>query len=118
MQPLEYCRLKAAESKSSFLSGFRFLPQAQREAMTVLYAFCRELDDVADDSSNPAVAQAALNWWRADLAKAFTEQMPEHPVNQALKTVLRSFALPHGEFSELIDGMQMDLVQACYGSFE
>ena len=69
MQPLEYCRLKAAESKSSFLSGFRFLPQAQREAMTVLYAFCRELDDVADDSSNPAVAQAALNWWRADLAK-------------------------------------------------
>ena len=118
MQPLEYCRLKAAESKSSFLSGFRFLPQAQREAMTVLYAFCRELDDVADDSSNPAVAQAALNWWRADLAKAFTEQMPEHPVNQALKTVLHSFALPHGEFSELIDGMQMDLVQARYGSFE
>ena len=118
MQPLEYCRLKAAESKSSFLSGFRFLPQAQREAMTVLYAFCRELDDVADDSSNPAVAQAALNWWRADLAKAFTEQMPEHPVNQALKTVLRSFALPHGEFSELIDGMQMDLEQARYNSFD
>ena len=86
--------------------------------MTVLYAFCRELDDVADDSSNPAVAQAALNWWRADLAKAFTEQMPEHPVNQALKTVLRSFALPHGEFSELIDGMQMDLEQARYNSFD
>ena len=86
--------------------------------MIVLYAFCRELDDVADDSSNPAVAQAALNWWRADLAKAFTEQMPEHPVNQALKTVLCSFALPHGEFSELIDGMQMDLEQARYNSFD
>ena len=86
--------------------------------MTVLYAFCRELDDVADDSSKPTVAQAALNWWRADLAKAFTEQMPEHPVNQALKTVLCSFALPHGEFSELIDGMQMDLEQARYNSFD
>ena len=86
--------------------------------MTVLYAFCRELDDVADDSTNPAVAQAALDWWRADLAKAFAEQMPEHPVNQALKIVLRSFALPHGEFCELIDGMQMDLEQARYGSFD
>ena len=49
MQGLDYCRQKAEESRSSFLSGFRFLPQEKRDAITVLYAFCRELDDVVDD---------------------------------------------------------------------
>ena len=56
MQGLDYCRQKAEESRSSFLSGFRFLPQEKRDAITVLYAFCRELDDVVDDCSDPNVA--------------------------------------------------------------
>ncbi|STZ75889.1 presqualene diphosphate synthase HpnD [Bergeriella denitrificans] len=118
MQPLDYCRQKTAESRSSFLSGFRFLPQAQRDAMTVLYAFCRELDDVADDCSDLGVAQAALHWWRGDLAKVFGSETPEHPVNQALKSIAPPFALPHGELAELIDGMQMDLNQVRYQTFD
>lgn len=118
MQPLAYCRQKAAESGSSFLSGFRFLPEAQRNAMTVLYAFCRELDDVVDDCRDQNTARITLTWWRTDLARAFSDGLPEHPVNQALQSVVKQFSLPQGEFAELIDGMQMDLDQARYGTFD
>lgn len=118
MQPLEYCRQKAAESQSSFLAGFRFLPQHKRDAMTVLYAFCRELDDVVDDCTDNHVAQTTLNWWRTELVKVFGEEIPEHPVNQALKPVAQDFQLPQAELAEIIEGMQMDLQQVRYGSFE
>ena len=118
MLALDYCRQKAAESHSSFLSGFRFLSVEKRNAITVLYAFCRELDDVVDGCTNPNVAQITLNWWHSDLEKVFNNEMPEHPVHQALKDIRASFDLPKDEFEALIDGMQMDLEQARYGSFD
>ncbi|OHP61190.1 MULTISPECIES: presqualene diphosphate synthase HpnD [unclassified Neisseria] len=118
MLALDYCRQKAAESHSSFLSGFRFLSVEKRNAITVLYAFCRELDDVVDGCTDPNVAQITLNWWRSDLEKVFNNEMPEHPVHQALKDIRASFDLPKNEFESLIDGMQMDLEQARYGSFD
>lgn len=118
MLALDYCRQKAAESHSSFLSGFRFLSVEKRNAITVLYAFCRELDDVVDGCTDPNVAQITLNWWRSDLEKVFNNEMPEHPVHQALKDIRASFDLPKDEFEALIDGMQMDLEQARYGSFD
>ena len=118
MQAIDYCRQKAAESGSSFLAGFRFLPERQNQAMTVLYAFCRELDDVVDDCSDAQVAQTTLNWWRVDLAKVFNGEMPEHPVNQALREIVANFSLPHDELAAIIDGMKMDLEQARYSDFE
>ncbi|OHQ27959.1 squalene synthase HpnD [Neisseria sp. HMSC066H01] len=118
MLALDYCRQKAAESHSSFLSGFRFLSVEKRNAITVLYAFCRELDDVVDGCTDPNVAQITLNWWRSDLEKVFNNEMPEHPVHQTLKDIRASFDLPKNEFEALIDGMQMDLEQARYGSFD
>ena len=118
MRALDYCHQKAAESHSSFLSGFRFLSVEKRNAITVLYAFCRELDDVVDGCTDPNVAQITLNWWRSDLEKVFNNEMPEHPVHQALKDIRASFDLPKNEFEALIDGMQMDLEQARYGSFD
>ena len=118
MLALDYCRQKAAESHSSFLSSFRFLSVEKRNAITVLYAFCRELDDVVDGCTDPNVAQITLNWWRSDLEKVFNNEMPEHPVHQALKDIRASFDLPKNEFEALIDGMQMDLEQARYGSFD
>lgn len=117
MQPLDYCRQKAAESRSSFLAAFRFLPQRRQDAMTVLYAFCRELDDVVDDCTDMQVAQTTLNWWRADLAKVFDGGAPEHPVCRALQGVVAEFALPHDELAEIIEGMQMDLTRARYANF-
>ena len=118
MLALDYCHQKVAESHSSFLSGFRFLSIEKRNAITVLYAFCRELDDVVDGCTDPNVAQITLNWWRSDLEKVFNNEMPEHPVHQALKDIRASFDLPKNEFEALIDGMQMDLEQARYGSFD
>ena len=118
MLALDYCHQKAAESHSSFLSGFRFLSVEKRNAITVLYAFCRELDDVVDGCTDPNVAQITLNWWRSDLEKVFNNEMPEHPVHQALKDSRANFDLPKNEFEALIDGMQMDLEQARYGSFD
>lgn len=118
MLALDYCHQKAAESHSSFLSGFRFLSVEKRNAITVLYAFCRELDDVVDGCTDPNVAQITLNWWHSDLEKVFNNEMPEHPVHQALKDIRVSFDLPKNEFEALIDGMQMDLEQARYGSFD
>ena len=118
MLALDYCRQKAAESHSSFLSGFRFLSVEKRNAITVLYAFCRELDDVVDGCTDPNVAQITLNWWLSDLEKVFNNEMPEHPVHQALKDIRANLDLPKNEFEALIDGMQMDLEQARYGSFD
>ena len=119
MSPLAYCQQKTAASGSNFLTGFRFLPQHKLDAITVLYAYCRELDDVVDECSEPYVAQTTLNWWRTDLAKVFDAKgTPEHPVCQALRAITAEFSLPQNEFEEIINGMQMDLEQARYGTFD
>lgn len=117
MQPLEYCREKALSSRSSFLSGFLFLSKNKRDALVVLYAFCRELDDVADGCSDKNVAEMSLRWWQADLAKVFSDGLPEHPVNKALQQVVNTFAMPHEELAEIIEGMRMDLRQNRYADF-
>ena len=119
MQPMEYCRQKARQSGSSFLAGFRFLSPQQKDAMTALYAFCRELDDVVDDCSDRQTARTTLQWWRADLRRVFAAvEMPEHPVCQALKTVCPAFSLPEDELAAIINGMEMDLHHVRYAAFD
>jgi phytoene synthase len=71
MTPDEYCQEKAAASGSSFYYSFLFLPPPRRRAITALYAFCREVDDVVDECSDPQLARAKLAWWRAELAAAY-----------------------------------------------
>ena len=117
MQPLDYCRNKVSESGSSFVSGFRFLPQNRQNALIALYAFCRELDDVVDDCADKQIAAMGLQWWRGDLGKVFSDGLPEHPVNQALKHIVIEFSLPQAELEEIIEGMQMDLRQVRYADF-
>src|SRR5882762_7942534 len=68
MTPDEYCQQKAAASGSSFYYSFLFLSRKRRRAITALYAFCREVDDVVDETSDPQVAGAKLAWWRAEIA--------------------------------------------------
>jgi phytoene synthase len=62
MHPDVYCEQKAAQSGSSFYRSFRFLPIARRRAITALYAFCREVDDVVDDVGEVGVARIKLAW--------------------------------------------------------
>ena len=119
MQPLDYCREKAQTSQSSFLTSFRFLSAPQRDAMTILYAYCRELDDIVDDSRDPSIARTTLAWWRQDLAKAFqASATPEHPVNQTLRQIQPIFRLPESELADIINGMEMDLHHDRYATFD
>lgn len=117
MSPDEYCEQRAAASGSSFYYSFRFLSPERRRAITALYAFCREVDDVVDETSDPQVAAQQLDWWRKETTAIYTGT-PEHPVGQALVSVVRDFNLPQELMREIIDGMQMDLEQARYADFK
>ena len=116
MTPDQYCEDKAAASGSSFYYSFRFLPLEKRRAITALYAFCREVDDVVDECTDENVALTKLNWWRAELDNLYAGT-PQHPVTKALQPQVATYQLPKAHFAEIIDGMQMDLEQARYNSF-
>ena len=117
MTPLEYCKQKAAQSGSSFTVSFIFLPKKQRDAMTILYAFCREVDDVVDECSDYQVAQTKLNWWKSEINNLYTNT-PQHPVTKALQPVVKQFSLAQEHFLEIIDGMEMDLKFNRYEDFK
>jgi 15-cis-phytoene synthase len=116
MSPEEYCEEKAARSGSSFYYAFRFLDPERRRAITALYAFCREVDDVVDDCREPSVALAKLGWWRDEVARMFHGE-PRHPISRALAPHLAPFDLSQEYFEEIIDGMQMDLDYDAYPDF-
>jgi phytoene synthase len=111
--PDQYCQEKAARSGSSFYYSFLFLPQERRRAITALYAWCREVDDVVDDNHDAGVAQQQLAWWRAELARLFAGN-PTHPVTQALQPHLAPCGLTQPMMAEVIEGMEMDLMQTRY----
>jgi len=117
MTPDQYCQQKAASSGSSFYSSFRFLPVLKRRAITALYAFCREVDDVVDECHDPAIAQTTLNWWRQEVANLYAGY-PQHPVTRALLPLLDEFDLAQEYLLEIIDGMEMDLLITRYPSFK
>src|SRR5438105_3831873 len=108
MSPDEYCEQKTAASGSSFYHSFRFLAPDRRRAIIALYAFCREVDDAVDETIDAAVARIKLEWWRSQVAAIFGGT-PQHPVAQALKPIVKAFALPQEHFLAVIDGMAMDL---------
>jgi phytoene synthase len=113
MTPDEYCREKAAASGSSFYYSFLFLPPERRRAITALYAFCREVDDVVDETHDPQLAATKLAWWRAEIANLF-EGKPQHPVAKALQPFIERFSISKDKLGEIIDGMEMDLTQTRY----
>lgn len=113
MTPDEYCQQKAAASGSSFYYSFLFLPAERRRAITALYAFCREVDDVVDDATDPQVAATKLAWWRAEVGNLFAGT-PQHPVTRALQPCVAEYSLMQDKLQEIIDGMEMDLRQSRY----
>ncbi len=116
MTPHDYCQDRAAQSGSSFYYSFLFLPPERRQAITALYAFCREVDDVVDECTDPDLARTKLAWWRTEVDRVF-DGHPAHPVGQALQEVSTRFNLPREQLLEIIDGMAMDLEQARYADF-
>jgi phytoene synthase len=116
MSPDAYCEAKAAQSGSSFYYSFRFLPPKRRRAITALYAFCREVDDVVDEVADPGVARLKLAWWRNEIAAVFGGE-PQHPVALALVPTVAAFNLREEHLQTVIDGMTMDLDQNRYRDF-
>jgi phytoene synthase len=113
MTPDQYCQQKAAASGSSFYYSFLFLPRERRLAITALYAFCREVDDVVDETSDPQLAATTLAWWRTELGNLYAGD-PQHPVTKALSPFIEKFSLSKENLLEIIDGMEMDLTQSRY----
>jgi phytoene synthase len=117
MTPIEYCKQKASASGSSFYYSFLFLPKAQREAIIALYAFCREVDDIADECKEVSVARIKLAWWRNEIENLYLGK-PQHPVTKALAKAVHQYQLVQEHFLEIIDGMEMDLDQNRYADFK
>ncbi len=117
MSPQEYCQEKAAASGSSFYYSFLFLPKPRREAITALYAFCREVDDIADECTDLQIARTKLSWWRAEIDNLYKNQ-PQHPVTKALAPAVQNYGLSAEHFQEIIDGMEMDLEFNRYQDFK
>ena len=116
MTPEAYCQEKAAKSGSSFYYAFLFLPPPRRAAITAFYAFCREVDDVVDEVSDPSVAAVKLAWWRKEVATSFADQ-PSHPVMKALMPHTVAYDIRAEHLLGVIEGCQMDLDQSRYLDF-
>lgn len=110
MNPAQYVQQKAAASGSSFYYAFLFLPKDRRAAITAFYAFCREVDDVVDEVTDPGVAASKLAWWQSEVAKAFAGN-PSHPVMKALMPCAAKYGIEARHLLAVIEGCQMDLVQ-------
>ena len=100
--------LRAKVARSSFYAGMRILPRAEREAMFAIYAFCRIVDDIADDEGAPeAERRAGLDGWRAAVAALY--RGADAGEAGFLADPIARFALAEGDFLAVIDGMAMDL---------
>lgn len=94
-------------SGTSFYRGMRILPSDQRHAMYAIYAFCRIVDDIADDASEFATKLPRLAAWRERVACLFRGQA-DGPVTRSLVAAVERFTLRQEDFIAVIDGMQMD----------
>ena len=117
MTPDQYCQNKASESGSSFYYSFLFLAPEKRQAITALYAFCREVDDIVDETRETAIAQQKLDWWKSSMRETFAKS-PSHPIQQALLPAIERYQLPLSLFLDIIDGMEMDLTIFRYQTFD
>lgn len=105
------------QSGSNLALAFFLLPKARREGMTALYAFCREVDDVADEETAPVEERRQkLNEWREDIRKACLGQTPAFPVNREFQPIIEKYHLSFDLFDELIRGCEIDLDRKRYES--
>lgn len=106
-------------SASNLALAFVALDPEKRLAMSVLYAFCREVDDVADEDTCPlSERRERLAQWREDVRRACNGTEAKMAVNRELEPVARRFGLPFELFDELIRGVEMDLEKVRYESFD
>ena len=96
--------------KSSFYLAMRILPAQKRQAMYEVYAFCRHVDDIADDGGPRDARRAGLDGWRRDIDALFRDELPRESLRE-LASAIRGFELRPEDFHAVIDGMDMDVAQ-------
>jgi 15-cis-phytoene synthase len=114
------CASITRRSSSNFYYAFMLLPAERRQALYSVYAFCRFVDDIADDAvDDEAGGKPAklLARWREELERVFNGS-PTHAISRALAYNVRRFAIPRRYFEEIIDGVEMDLGRTRYATFE
>jgi phytoene synthase len=116
---MQHSRVITQKSASNLALAFVLLPRPKGDAMTALYAFCREVDDVADNESVPVeTRRGRLAEWRADVKRACENSSPQFAVNRELQPVIRQFNLRLELFDDLLRGCEMDLDIKRYDNFE
>ena len=116
---MQESRTITRKSASNLALAFVLLPKAKRDGMSALYAFCREVDDVADNESLPVPQRREqLAAWRADVRRACGPETPQFPVNRELQPVIRQYHLPPEHFDALLQGVEMDLDIKRYENYE
>lgn len=106
------------KSASNLALAFVLLPAEKREAMSALYAFCREVDDVADEEQRPVEERrAALAQWREDVRRACAGGAPTLAVLQELQPVIEAYRLPQELLEEILRGVEMDLEVQRYPTY-
>jgi 15-cis-phytoene synthase len=110
------CAAITRQASSNFYYAFMLLPLERRRALYAVYAFCRFVDDIADDDTikNPA---EMLTRWRDELRNVF-DGIPVRPVSRALADNIARFNIPRRYFDEVIDGVEMDLSRRRYETFD
>ena len=112
-------QLITAKSGSNLAAAFFLLPKANRRGMVALYAFCREVDDVADDDAVTLAKRAEiLQQWRDDIRRACEWGEPQFEVCRELRPFIREYNLPFSLFNELLIGMESDLEKTRYRDFD
>src|SRR5471032_2031087 len=116
---MQHSRAITRKSASNLALAFILLPKKKRDAMSALYAFCREVDDVADDETVPTEKRRAqLAEWRTDVKRACENQAPRFLTNKELQPVIQNFSLRFQLFDEIIRGCEMDLTRNRYEDFD
>jgi phytoene synthase len=103
--------------KTSFYYSFLVLPKPQREAITAVFDICRAIDDSVDLEPDEQRGRAALERWRAEIARVFDAGAPETPEGRALQPFVVPFHLPREQFDALVDGVAMDVTPRRYATF-
>jgi len=109
---IEDVRKRVKASGTSFAAGMRVLPPYRREAMYALYAFCREVDDIADDAPTPQAREQGLKMWHERIHNLFHSEIADDCITTVLQPAIKRFGLVETDFQDLIEGMDMDAREA------
>jgi phytoene synthase len=109
------CERIIQHHSKTFYQAFYFLPQEQKQAVWAVYAFCRIVDDIVDESANP---QQELDQFKLEFEQFKRgESLSEHPMWLALKDVFSKFDMDVKSFDEMIKGQEMDLTKKRYHTY-